>query len=85
MKEFFKNVLSSSNAASSKRLVLLICVICIILMCFLNMFFKLSIEEFMFSGIITIVLTSLGVVGVENVSNNLKTKKDEEKDTNNPV
>jgi len=86
MKEFFKKILSSSHEASSKRLVLIICVLCVILMCLLNMLFKLTIAEFMFSGLVTIIMTSLGIVGVENVSGNIKSKKDEkETNTSDPV
>lgn len=81
---FLKNVISSSNEASSKRLVLLITILSIILIAFLNMFFKLDITEFIFSGLLTIVLTCLGVVSIENVSNiigNKFNKNEKEKES----
>jgi len=67
MKRFFLNLLSGTNETSSKRFIALICTGVIIIIAFANLFLGLTISEFIFNGILTIVLVGLGAVLGENI------------------
>lgn len=59
---------------SSKRLVVIVAMLSILVAFFANLFYDMSIEQFMFDGMMYIVIAGLGFVGAEKFSPT--TKKD---------
>lgn len=75
MKQFFKNLLSSSDESSSKRFVALIIIMSVLIMTFLATFRAVNwvTPEFMFDGLLWTAAGALGLTAAENIFNKKKT------------
>lgn len=62
---FFKNLFVSSNEASSKRFVGIVAFFAILIIAFVSLFSGLTLPEFMYMGILTVCLGSLGLTTIE--------------------
>ena len=73
---YFSNVLKDvDNAYSSKRLVVLLAMVSLITAFFSNLFFDSTIDQFMFDGMMYIVVAGLGIVGAEKFSPSAKKRE----------
>ena len=72
-KNFLTDLLSDGSKVSSKRLITLLSFLLIIIGFVSNLFFDFTIEEFIFSSVMYIVIAGLGIVGAERWAPN-KTK-----------
>jgi len=79
-KNFIQNLLSDGSKVSSKRLITLLSFVLIIIGFFANLFFDFTIEEFIFSSVMYIVIAGLGIVGAERWAPNKKAKQDDSED-----
>lgn len=71
--KFLSDVLKDVDSAySSKRLVVLLATTSLITAFFSNLFFNYTIDQFIFDGMMYIVLAGLGIVGAEKFSNTAK-------------
>lgn len=75
MRQFFKNLISSSDESSSKRFVAIIIILCAIAMTFLAAFRAVGWipPEFMFEGLLWIAAGALGLTAAENIFSKKKT------------
>lgn len=62
------------NAYSSKRLVVLVAMASLTTAFFSNLFFNYTIEQFIFDGMMYIVVAGLGIVGAEKFSPQTKNR-----------
>jgi len=65
MKDFLKRMLSSDGEISSKRTVTLLAFILVIAGFISNLYWDFTVEEFMFSSVMYIVIAGLGITGAE--------------------
>lgn len=65
MKDFIKKLLSSEGEVSSKRTVTLIAFVLLIIGFISNLYWDFTIEEFIYSSIMYIVIAGLGITGAE--------------------
>ena len=72
MKDFFKKMLSSSSTVSSKRVITLVAFILVIVGFVSNLYWDFTVEEFIFSGVMYIVIAGLGITGAEKFMSNKK-------------
>ena len=77
---WFKNLVSNSPDASSKRLMALVVTFVVIAIAFINIFTGKVITDYIFHGLITLAAIGWGAVSVENigqfVTNYMKKKTD---------
>tara|TARA_Y100000385_G_C12630630_1_gene441095 strand:+ start:120 stop:383 length:264 start_codon:yes stop_codon:yes gene_type:complete len=64
-KNFLKELVSDGSKVSSKRLITLLSFLLIIVGFISNLFFDFTVEEFIFSSVMYIVIAGLGIVGSE--------------------
>jgi len=76
-KNFMNDLLSDGSKISSKRLITLLSFVLVIIGFFANLFFDFTIEEFIFSSVMYIVIAGLGIVGAERWAPNKSTKPDD--------
>lgn len=68
---FFKNIISDVDGQpSSKRLVIFICTLAILITWAANLWYGLTTEEFIFNGLLYIIGIGLGVTTAEKFSRN---------------
>lgn len=66
---YFAEVLKDhTDAYSSKRLVVIAAMASVLIAFFCNLFFDLTIEQFIFDGMMYIIIAGLGFVGAEKFS-----------------
>lgn len=65
MKDFIKKLLSSEGEVSSKRTVTLVAFVLLIIGFISNLYWDFTIEEFIYSSIMYIVIAGLGITGAE--------------------
>lgn len=66
---FFKSLISDVDGQiSSKRLVIFICTLALLITWACNLWYSLSVEEFIFEGLLYIVVIGLGVTTAEKFS-----------------
>jgi hypothetical protein len=64
--EFLHQIISdTSGSPSTKRLIVLLCAILISTGFIANLFWKFTVEEFMFNAIMYIIISGMGITGVE--------------------
>ena len=81
---FWSSLLSDGGKISSKRLITISSFILIAIGFIGNLFWDFTIEEFIYSSIMYIVIAGLGIVGAEKFAPKRK-KKDENLDDTNEV
>lgn len=66
----YLNVMMSDHTgcASSKRMIVFLCAILIAVAFVANLFWKFTVEQFMFDGIMYIILGGMSITGVEKFS-----------------
>jgi len=63
---YIKGIMEDPNGSpSSKRLVVLLCTVLMATAFIANLFWKFTVEEFMFNAIMYIVIGGMGITGVE--------------------
>lgn len=65
--KFLKSLISEDESVSSKRLVALIAFITIEIIALVNLFTGKSVQEFIFNGLIMIVIGGLGITAFEKI------------------
>lgn len=78
---FIEDLVSDGSKISSKRLVTLLSFILIAIGFLANLFWNFTIEEFIYSSIMYIVIAGLGIVGAEKFAKSKKPTNDDEKTT----
>jgi len=74
---FWGSLLSDGGKISSKRLITLLSFSLITIGFVANLFWDFTIEEFIYSSIMYIVIAGLGIVGAEKFAPKQKEKKDD--------
>lgn len=72
MKNFIKNLFNSKGEVSSKRIVTFLAFILIMVGFISNLFWDFTIEEFIFTSVMYIVIAGLGIVGAEKFTGKKK-------------
>lgn len=73
---YLSNVLKDvDNVYSSKRLVVLLAMVSLTTAFFSNLFFDSTIDQFIFDGMMYIVVAGLGIVGAEKFSPSAKKRE----------
>ena len=63
---YIKGIMEDPNGSpSSKRLIILLCTVLMATAFIANLFWKFTVEEFMFNAIMYIVIGGMGITGVE--------------------
>jgi len=63
---YIKGIMADPNGSpSSKRLIILLCTVLMATAFIANLFWKFTVEEFMFNAIMYIVIGGMGITGVE--------------------
>jgi hypothetical protein len=75
---YLKNMMSENGNPSSKRMVAVVSTLLIAIGYIANLFWDFTIEEFIFNGVMYIVIGTLGITGVEKFAPKKPTKKSEE-------
>jgi hypothetical protein len=76
IKEYIKGILSDSDGSpSSKRAILILCTILMATGYIANLFWKYTVEEFMFNSIMYIVIGGMGITGAEKFAPKAPTTK----------
>ena len=75
---YLKDMLSENGNPSSKRWVAVVATLLIVIGYIANLFWDYTIDEFIFNGVMYIVIGSLGITGVEKFAPKKPTKKSEE-------
>jgi hypothetical protein len=75
---YIKDMMSDGGNPSTKRMVAVVSTILIAVGYIANLFWDYTIEEFIFNGVMYIVIGTLGITGVEKFAPKKPTKKSEE-------
>jgi hypothetical protein len=75
---YLKDMLSENGNPSSKRWVAVVATLLIVIGYIANLFWDYTIEEFIFNGVMYIVIGTLGITGVEKFAPKKPTKKSDE-------
>ena len=75
---YLKNMMSENGNPSSKRMVAVVSTLLIAIGYIANLFWDYTIEEFIFNGVMYIVIGTLGITGVEKFAPKKPTKNSEE-------
>ena len=75
---YFKHMMSENGNPSTKRWVAVVATILIAIGYIANLFWDYTIEEFIFNGVMYIVIGTLGITGAEKFAPKKPTKKSEE-------
>lgn len=75
---YFKDMMSDNGNPSTKRWVSVVAMILIAIGYIANLFWDYTIEEFIFNGVMYIVIGTLGITGVEKFAPKKPTKNPEE-------
>ena len=75
---YFKDMMSDNGSPSTKRWVAVVSMILIAIGYVANLFWDYTIEEFIFNGVMYIVIGTLGITGAEKFATKKPTKKSEE-------
>jgi len=75
---YLKDMMSENGNTSSKRWVAVVATLLIVIGYIANLFWDYTIEEFIFNGVMYIVIGTLGITGVEKFAPKKPTKKSEE-------
>ena len=75
---YLKNMMSDGGNPSTKRMVAVVSTLLIATGYIANLFWDFTIEEFIFNGVMYIVIGTLGITGVEKFAPKKPTKKTEE-------
>ena len=75
---YLKDMMSENGNPSSKRWVAIVATLLIVIGYIANLFWGYTIEEFIFNGVMYIVIGTLGITGVEKFAPKNPTKKSEE-------
>ena len=78
MLQYLKDMMSENGNPSSKRWVAVVATFLIAIGYIANLFWDYTIDEFIFNGVMYIVIGSLGITGVEKFAPKKPTKKSEE-------
>ena len=65
MKNFIKNLFNSQGEVSSKRVVTFLAFVLVMIGFLANLFWDHTIEKFIFTSVMYIVIAGLGIVGAE--------------------
>lgn len=76
--KYLKDMMSENGNPSSKRWVAVVATLLIVIGYIANLFWDYTIEEFIFNGVMYIVIGTLGITGVEKFAPKKPTKKSEE-------
>ncbi len=77
---FWGSLLSDGGKISSKRLITILSFLLITIGFIANLFWDFTIEEFIYSSIMYIVIAGLGIVGAEKFAPKQKEKKEDDTD-----
>jgi hypothetical protein len=75
---YIKDMMSDGGNPSTKRMVAVVSTLLIATGYIANLFWDFTIEEFIFNGVMYIVIGTLGITGVEKFAPKKPTKKTEE-------
>lgn len=75
---YIKDMMSDNGVPSTKRWVAVVSTILIAVGYIANLFWDYSIEEFIFNGVMYIVIGTLGITGAEKFAPKKPTKKSDE-------
>ena len=75
---YLKDMMSDGGNPSTKRMVAVVSTILIATGYIANLFWDYTIEEFIFNGVMYIVIGTLGITGAEKFATKKPTKKSEE-------
>ena len=75
---YFKDMMSDGGSPSTKRWVAVLAMILIAIGYIANLFWDYTIEEFIFNGVMYIVIGTLGITGAEKFAPKKPTKKTDE-------
>jgi len=75
---YLKDMMSVNGNPSSKRWVAVVATLLIVIGYIANLFWDYTIEEFIFNGVMYIVIGTLGITGVEKFAPKKPTKKSDE-------
>ena len=75
---YIKDMMSDGGNPSTKRMVAVVSTLLIATGYIANLFWDFTIEEFIFNGVMYIVIGTLGITGVEKFAPKKPTKKSEE-------
>jgi hypothetical protein len=75
---YLKDMMSENGNPSTKRWVAVVSTLLIAIGYIANLFWDYTIEEFIFNGVMYIVIGTLGITGVEKFAPKKPTKKSEE-------
>lgn len=75
---YLKDMMSENGNPSSKRMVAVVATILIAVGYIANLFWDYTIEEFIFNGVMYIVIGTLGITGVEKFAPKKPSKNPEE-------
>ena len=75
---YLKDMMSDGGNPSTKRWVAVVSTLLIAIGYIANLFWDYTIEEFIFNGVMYIVIGTLGITGVEKFAPKKPTKKTEE-------
>mgnify|MGYP000412452310 FL=1 len=75
---YIKDMMSDGGNPSTKRWVAVVSTLLIAIGYIANLFWDYTIEEFIFNGVMYIVIGTLGITGVEKFAPKKPTKKSEE-------
>lgn len=75
---YIKDMMSDGGNPSTKRWVAVVSTLLIVIGYIANLFWDYTIEEFIFNGVMYIVIGTLGITGVEKFAPKKPTKKSEE-------
>lgn len=78
MIQYLKDMMSDNGTPSTKRLVAVLSMLLIAVGYTANLFWDYTIDEFIFNGVMYIVIGSLGITGVEKFAPKKPTKKSDE-------
>jgi hypothetical protein len=75
---YLKDMMSEGGNPSSKRMVAVVSTVLIAIGYIANLFWDYTIDEFIFNGVMYIVIGTLGITGVEKFAPKKPTKNPEE-------
>ncbi len=75
---YIKDMMSDNGNPSTKRMVAVVSTLLIAIGYIANLFWDFTIEEFIFNGVMYIVIGTLGITGVEKFAPKKPTKNPEE-------
>lgn len=78
MIQYLKDMMSENGNPSTKRWVAVVSTVLIAIGYIANLFWDYTIDEFIFNGVMYIVIGTLGITGVEKFAPKKPTKKSEE-------